>query len=836
MARLTIPDEQTFATFTVTTSTSAFPITFSLFAKADLTVKVAGVALEQSAFTFTGTLLEGGGYDGGTVTLNTAVDDVTVRIERNVTPARTSNFAPASTTPVQSVDQALNRQMAISQDHKRRIDSADAAVAAVATDAATASSAADRAEAAEAAVQAIFDVAGEVQSAASVTFTDAGTGSVAQALQTYLRGFPVRPQNYGLFTSATVTTATLKRAFDYAIANKLPIELKGNYTVDGPIATASTLADCALDLRFNGDVRIIVDSGSTPFDYLLSAFSTAATVYCIGQTGGTLEIYCNDKVARAVTLVSNSGGTTPSGGCFVRGLRINDVKTIASTGLGAYALDVSGPYAAYSFDDILVDGVSREAALDATGDCKGLRVSQARVPVKVTNSAFRRVLNSLQDADGVFVTGPLESSLPVAPLATFENCEFEDCQGRSVKTQTRHTEVYGCRFIHQQVVMIVQGHDVDAQYGSVDIDNMTLKYRLSVAPATPGVSPFSAASAVHRPIMVQELYNDGPKRTNIKNVRCTTEVTFEGLAYALSGANSPNREFTVDDVVIQPVGALTTTALTRGLVEFSASEVKASSTRLTLSVRNTVAPNTGALITYTGGDGTDLSAKLKIEAVNNRTTLSAVSATRVFVEQSGTALNNLVPHCLFGPNPGYHQVFEGNSGTPIAFDWNVVPPGCDYYIDLDGWTSTNGPTLPTASAYARVQSGHGESSWYTIRSRRVSWLDGLRSFEKYESGWQYTGEAGKAGSTVVGDADATLTVMSSTINQLWTTTLTADRAVTLSTTGAIAGDVFRISRPAPGAFNLNVGSGPLKALAAGTWCEVTYSSLGAWVLTAAGTL
>ena len=159
MARLTIPDEQTFATFTVVTSTTAFPITFSLFAKADLTVLVDNVALDQSAFTFTGTLLEGGGYDGGTVTLNTAVDDVTVRIERNVAPARTSNFAPASSVPVQSVDQALNRLTANAQDHDRRVadveaviddigDAEAAAVAAAASAAAAVTSAAQAAAAA----------------------------------------------------------------------------------------------------------------------------------------------------------------------------------------------------------------------------------------------------------------------------------------------------------------------------------------------------------------------------------------------------------------------------------------------------------------------------------------------------------------------------------------------------------------------------------------------------------------------------------------------------------------------------------------------------------------
>ncbi len=119
MARLSIPDEQTFATFTVTTSTTVFPITFSLFAKADLSVIANGTVLAQSAFSFTGTLLDGGGYDGGTVTLNTAVTTGTVIIRRDVTPARTTNFAPAASTPVGAVDLALNRLTANMQDVRR---------------------------------------------------------------------------------------------------------------------------------------------------------------------------------------------------------------------------------------------------------------------------------------------------------------------------------------------------------------------------------------------------------------------------------------------------------------------------------------------------------------------------------------------------------------------------------------------------------------------------------------------------------------------------------------------------------------------------------------------
>lgn len=120
MASLTVPDEVTFATFTVVTSTSAFPISFAVFEKANLTVLVDGVALTQSDFSFAGTILDGGGYQGGTVTLNTAVSGVTVRIERNIAPERASNYAPSASVPVRSVDMALNRQMAVTQDIHRR--------------------------------------------------------------------------------------------------------------------------------------------------------------------------------------------------------------------------------------------------------------------------------------------------------------------------------------------------------------------------------------------------------------------------------------------------------------------------------------------------------------------------------------------------------------------------------------------------------------------------------------------------------------------------------------------------------------------------------------------
>lgn len=87
------------------------------------------------------------------------------------------------------------------------------------------------------------------------------------------------------------------------------------------------------------------------------------------------------------------------------------------------------------------------------------------------------------------------------------------------------------------------------------------------------------------------------------------------------------------------------------------------------------------------------------------------------------------------------------------------------------------------------------------------------------------------------DQDITLTAGSSRPIQRYNpaSPLTANRTVTLSTTGAWEGATFRIVRGSAGAFDLNVGSGPLKVLAVNQWCDVAYTG-STWVLTAYGSL
>lgn len=89
--------------------------------------------------------------------------------------------------------------------------------------------------------------------------------------------------------------------------------------------------------------------------------------------------------------------------------------------------------------------------------------------------------------------------------------------------------------------------------------------------------------------------------------------------------------------------------------------------------------------------------------------------------------------------------------------------------------------------------------------------------------------------TAILNADKTITPHADCAVQIQSVELTADRAVTLATTNAVAGDRLLIKRSSIGAFNLNVGTGPLKAMATATWATFEYDG-SAWVYLTSGAL
>lgn len=88
-----------------------------------------------------------------------------------------------------------------------------------------------------------------------------------------------------------------------------------------------------------------------------------------------------------------------------------------------------------------------------------------------------------------------------------------------------------------------------------------------------------------------------------------------------------------------------------------------------------------------------------------------------------------------------------------------------------------------------------------------------------------------------GDVAATLTPGSSHPTARWTSPLTVNRAVTLATASVLNGAKFRVVRTAAatGPSTLDVGTGPLKSLAVGQWCDVEFDGTN-WILTGFGSL
>lgn len=107
---------------------------------------------------------------------------------------------------------------------------------------------------------------------------------------------------------------------------------------------------------------------------------------------------------------------------------------------------------------------------------------------------------------------------------------------------------------------------------------------------------------------------------------------------------------------------------------------------------------------------------------------------------------------------------------------------------------------------------------------------GISEVRSDGTNWKRVSRGGQE--TINSNAAFSLIPLTNAEEQKHTGTLTADRALTLSTTGAYAGARFRLTRTGGGAFNITHA---LKNLATNTWAEFIYDG-SAWYLAAYGAL
>lgn len=106
------------------TPQSVFTFDFPFWNAADIRVRVDGVELLPSAFTVEGFFIQNGdpvegGFGSGRVTLNTAIANCTVTLDRFVVDARESQFGRSSPLPMPALNADLNKATARDQDISR---------------------------------------------------------------------------------------------------------------------------------------------------------------------------------------------------------------------------------------------------------------------------------------------------------------------------------------------------------------------------------------------------------------------------------------------------------------------------------------------------------------------------------------------------------------------------------------------------------------------------------------------------------------------------------------------------------------------------------------------
>jgi hypothetical protein len=219
-------------------------------------------------------------------------------------------------------------------------------------------------------------------------FVQAGTGATAVTGQAKLRQAPVQPNSgeFGAFTNATVTTATLLAAFTAAMADGRPVELEGSYTINGPITPPVAVDGVSLHIRVKGDVTITVDSGATAFNRVFYAESTTAVNHSISGDG-TLTIDCNNKAACGIWLRHTEAA---KGGEIVIDKPVTVRNVLAPTGVSvASGIFIIGRYERVILRSPTVEDVSRT---DVSGECSGISVSDIEGVCEMYSPVVKRVL------------------------------------------------------------------------------------------------------------------------------------------------------------------------------------------------------------------------------------------------------------------------------------------------------------------------------------------------------------------------------------------------------------------------------------------------------------
>ena len=125
-AHVKIPPLDVAPSFTVGAAQAVFNIAFPFFQASDILVYVGGVLLDPSAYTVAGLFVQNGsavvgGFGSGTVTLNVAVTNTVVVIDRQITEGRNTDFSSTAPFSQDQVNTDLDKLTARDSDINRTL-------------------------------------------------------------------------------------------------------------------------------------------------------------------------------------------------------------------------------------------------------------------------------------------------------------------------------------------------------------------------------------------------------------------------------------------------------------------------------------------------------------------------------------------------------------------------------------------------------------------------------------------------------------------------------------------------------------------------------------------
>lgn len=317
MAHVTIPDENSWISYTATSGQTDFTFAFTAFAKTDLIVSQNGTDLTQSDWTIAWDTSASGGYTGGTITLNTgATSGDTIIIRRYIAAARTSDFgAGALSYPAlnSEFDTIIARQQDAQRDLGRTLlfplGESDQGIAAVATRASTALA---------------FDASGDLMYIAQTDLTALGARtSEIDALSTTARLAAIDTIYADLIGSDTIgDAAALLAVASPGLVAKSTAGTPVSRTLTGGTGISVTNGDGgAGNPTVNLDAELVDIAGITPSDGI---FIVGDGADFVGESGDT-------------ALASLGGGT--AGIAAFKGTTAANVRTTLGLGTAA-VLDV----------------------------------------------------------------------------------------------------------------------------------------------------------------------------------------------------------------------------------------------------------------------------------------------------------------------------------------------------------------------------------------------------------------------------------------------------------------------------------------------------------------